>query len=210
MDTDRRRVLSGATVLAATALGIGAGSTVLADEHDIPVAIVEVNAEAETVVLENQGSSQVDISGYHIDWEHKNDQKNQTDPLPDGTTIEAGGTLVIASGYESSEGDVTYEYENGRLNNEEPDVVALLTSGESEVVTTSEEDTSTPTETATATATETPEETATETPEETDTETPEETPETAEDGTEDEGGPTEEPGTTDETETEGAVEEDGC
>lgn len=208
MDTDRRSVLSGATVLVATALGIGAGSTVLADEHDIPVEIVEVNAEDETVILENQGSSQVDVSGYVIDWEHTNEQKNQTDALPTGTTIEAGGTLVIASGYTDIGGDITFDYEAGRLNNDDPDVVALLTADGSEAVTTSEGATSTPTETPTVTGTETPEETPTETPEETgtDTETPEETPEAAEDG----GETTDEPAPTNETQTEQPVDEDGC
>lgn len=201
MDTNRRRFLSGATVVATTALGIGAGSTVLADEHNIPVAIVGVNAEADTVTFENQGSSQADISGYIIDWEH-NGPQTQTDPFPEGTTIEAGATFVVGSGYTDAEADFHFDYDAGRINNDETDEIALLTPDDSEVVTTSEEDTSTPTETPTATATETPEET--------DTETPEETPEAAKDGTGGEGDTTEEPTTPAETASEEAVEEDDC
>lgn len=180
MDVDRRGFLSGASVVAATALGIGAGSTVLADNHNISVTITDVNPEGETVILTNTGDERVDISGYVIDWEY-NQPDTQLNELPEDTEIGAGDSITIATGYNNSEGTVTYDYDAGRINNENPDVIALLTPDESEVVTTSEE-TSTSTETATATPTEEPAETATEEATETATEEPTET--TTEESTE--------------------------
>lgn len=44
---------------------------------------------------------------------------------------------MIASGYDGSDGDVTYDHEVGRINDDDPDVIALLTPDEDEVVTTS-------------------------------------------------------------------------
>lgn len=135
MTTNRRNFITGAGFVIAGTVGFG---TVLADEHEVPIVIAEVNAENETVVLENTGETDVDISGYVIDWEH-NDNKNQTDSLPEETTVAAGEKLTIASGYTDAQSDVTYDYDNGRINNEDPDVIALLTASE-EVVATSDDE----------------------------------------------------------------------
>ncbi|MFC6766042.1 lamin tail domain-containing protein [Natrinema soli] len=135
MTTNRRNFITGAGFVIAGTVGFG---TVLADEHEVPIVIAEINAENETVVLENTGDTDVDLSGYVIDWEH-NDNKNQTDSLPEETTVPAGGKLTIASGYTDAESDVTYDYDNGRINNEDPDVIALLTASEELVATSDDE-----------------------------------------------------------------------
>lgn len=135
MTTNRRKFITGAGFVIAGTVGFG---TALADGHEISIVIAEVDAENETVVLENTGDTDVDLSGYVIDWEHNGD-KNQTDSLPEETTVPAGGKLTIASGYTDAEGDVTYDYGNGRINNEDPDVIALLTPSEKVVATSDDE-----------------------------------------------------------------------
>lgn len=129
MELNRRKfVASTAAVLSAA----GLGTTVIAEES-VPVEIADVFPEAEVVILENTGEEAVDLGGHVLDWEH-NGETNQTDSFDDGVTIEAGETLSVWTGY-PSDGDVEAdvqigEYDNGRLNNEEPDVVALLTPDE--------------------------------------------------------------------------------
>lgn len=117
------------------AIGIGAGTSVTADGHDIPVVIESVTPEQDLIVLRNESDSEVDISGYVIDWEH-NGSQTQRDTLPSDATIEAGGTYRVASGYNDIEADHDFEYDAGRINNEDPDVVALLTPSEANVVAT--------------------------------------------------------------------------
>ena len=68
---NNRLVIVGLTVALVVIDGMNMGSTVLANEHDVPVAIANVNAEADTVTLTNHGSEEIDLSGYVIDWEHE-------------------------------------------------------------------------------------------------------------------------------------------
>jgi hypothetical protein len=149
--------------------GAGAGH-VLADSH-FGIEIVEVNAEGEYVVLENTGGESVNLSGYTIDFEYL-EPDTQTETLPEGTTLDPGARLVVATGArEVPNADVTYENDNHRLNNEDPDAVALLAPG-GEVVASREINTTTTTTTTTE------EEETTTTEEETTTTTEEEEEET--------------------------------
>ncbi|XVH31322.1 hypothetical protein ACNS7O_13140 [Haloferacaceae archaeon DSL9] len=124
-------------------LGLGIGTNVLADGHDIPVSIVDVDVITEVVTLQNDGDGDIDLSGYVIDWEYEGDQ-NQSDELPEGTIIQAGGELTIASGFTSQgapvpeDADVLYDYGAGRINDDGGDTIALHAPGQSDVVDTFE------------------------------------------------------------------------
>lgn len=125
-------------MLVGTGVGItgllGAGSLVSANEHEIPVIIVKVNPVKETIVLENIGNEPADLGGYRMDWEHADDQ-DQTDAFEQGVTIEAGARLVVWTGFQSTQiPDVDYDhriadYDQGRINDDNPDVIALLSPG---------------------------------------------------------------------------------
>lgn len=136
----RRSVVAGSGTAITGLLGVG--SQVLADEHAIPVIIADVNPMEETVVLENIGNDAVDLAGYRIDWEHSEEQ-TQTDAFEESVTIEAGAQLVVWSGFQSTQiPEVEYDYRivnhgNGRINDDNLDVVAFLSPG-GEVVATSD------------------------------------------------------------------------
>lgn len=130
MKLDRRTFVVGAgSTLAVAGLTSSAGANV-----SIPVEIANVYPVEEVVILENTGDEDIDLGGYVIDWEHEGDQ-DQTDSIPQGTTIGAGQSLSVWSGFQSEqvppiEADVRLgEYGNGRINDSESDVIALLTSG---------------------------------------------------------------------------------
>ncbi|QLK26545.1 lamin tail domain-containing protein [Natrinema zhouii] len=139
MRLNRRRFIAGTALAAA---GIGISGNVLADGHELPVKIVEVNPTEETVILENTGSETVDLGGYLLDWEHENDE-DQTKAFEEGVTIEPGKQLSVWSGFQSTQiGDVKADYQiadydHGRINDQDPDVIALL-SPEGELVATSD------------------------------------------------------------------------
>lgn len=133
-------------MLVGTGVGVtgllGAGSRVIADGHEIPVLIAGVNPTEETVVLENMGNETVDLGGYQLDWEYADDE-TQTDTFEQDVTIEAGAQLVVWTGFQSTQiEDVEYDYQiasydQGRINDENPDVIAFLSPG-GEVVATSD------------------------------------------------------------------------
>lgn len=125
LQRSRRAVL--ARTGAAVAGLAGIGSQAAADGHDVPVVIESVTPEQDLIVLRNDGESAVDLSGYIVDWLYNNPDYDQSDSLPSGTEIEAGGELRITSGYYDTEADVTYDYENGRVDNEGTNVIALYT-----------------------------------------------------------------------------------
>lgn len=128
----RRAVLAGTGAAVAGLVGIG--SQAAADGHDVPVVIESVTPEQDLIVLRNEGESTVDLSGYLVDWLYNNPDYDQSDPLPSGTEIEAGGELRITSGYYDTEADVTYDYDGGRIDNEGTNVIALYTPNRSNAV----------------------------------------------------------------------------
>ncbi|WP_170864665.1 lamin tail domain-containing protein [Halogranum amylolyticum] len=171
-------------------------------QEDISLTITAVNPEEEYVVIKNEGSSAVDLSGYIMEFEYKQNV-SQDKTFPSGTTIEAGQSILVASGaVDVDNADVTFDYEGEVINNES-DQVAVLTPDGNVVASASvgevpsEAPEETETETPEATETETPEATETETPEATETETPEAT-------------GTETPEATESSESTSTVEEDGC
>lgn len=148
MLNNRRQFIVGTGSVLIGALGVSSGTSVFASEHEIPVRIAGVNPQEETVILENQGNDTVDLDGYQIDWEYRNDNDTQVTPFPDGVSIGAGEQLVVWSGFQSSEipaveADVTMREDVGdapgdaRINDDGDDVIALL-SPSGEVVSTSD------------------------------------------------------------------------
>jgi hypothetical protein len=128
----RRAVLAGTGAAVAGLVGIG--SQAAADGHDVPVVIESVTPDQDLIVLRNEGESTVDLSGYIVDWLYNNPDYDQSDSLPNGTEIEAGGELRITSGYYDTDADVTYDYEGGRIDNEGTNVIALYTPSQSNAV----------------------------------------------------------------------------
>lgn len=121
MKQTRRSVLG--AIGAVATVGIGATQVIGAD---MPSIKIDINAEAEYVTLTNTGDSEVDLSDYSIDLEYS-DQTTQDQPLDDNTVIPAGGSIRVGTG-STTEGNVDQDlgYETEMLNNENPDVVALL------------------------------------------------------------------------------------
>ncbi|MDG5758002.1 hypothetical protein QA600_01455 [Natronococcus sp. A-GB1] len=128
----RRAVLAGTGAAVAGLAGIG--SQAAADGHDVPVVIESVTPEQDLIVLRNEGESTVDLSGYIVDWLYNNPDYDQSDSLPSGTEIAAGGELRVTSGYYDTDADVTYDYDGGRIDNEGTNVIALYTPSRSNAV----------------------------------------------------------------------------
>lgn len=121
MNQTRRSVLG--AIGAVATVGIGATQVIGAD---MPSIKIDINAEAEYVTLTNTGDSEADLSNYRIDLEYS-DQTTQDQPLEDNTVIPAGDSIRVGTG-SKTEGDVDQDlgYDKAMLNNENPDVVALL------------------------------------------------------------------------------------
>ncbi|AGB37728.1 lamin tail domain-containing protein [Natronococcus occultus] len=130
MKLNRRNFVVGAGSTVAVA---GLSSTAGADDS-IPVEIVNVYPVEDVVILENTGDETVDLSGYQMDWGIDVDE-DQTDPIPDGTTIGAGGQLSVWTGFESERVDsieadvVVGDHDWGRINADEPNTLGLRTPG---------------------------------------------------------------------------------
>lgn len=129
----RRTVLKTGLAVSAAAVGISSSGIGLAQsEMDLSL---EVDAEAETVTITNNGESEVDLTGYQINFEAGTDSEvNQIRTLSGEVVIGAGESVTVAAGGGES-GDVSLEdpYEGEVLNNENPDVVALLSPEDEEV-----------------------------------------------------------------------------
>lgn len=170
--TNRRQYMFGAGTAAAALLGVGVSDTVLA-QNAAPEGIyfTDVNAEGEYVVIENRSDSDVDLSGYYINFEYQ-DPTNQRKEFQSGTVIEAHSQLKIATGAEPvPDADVTFDYNVPRIHNTEPDNFAILMP-DSETVVAKSDKTPSPPPTDTPTSTAAPEE---ETTAEADTTTESET-----------------------------------
>ncbi|WP_293033580.1 hypothetical protein [Natronococcus sp.] len=128
----RRAVLAGTGAAVAGLVGIG--SQAAADGHDVPVVIESVTPDQDLIVLRNEGESTVDLSDYIVDWLYNSPDYDQSDSLPSGTEIEAGGELRVTSGYYDTDADVTYDYGAGRIDNEGTNVIALYTPSRSDAV----------------------------------------------------------------------------
>ncbi len=93
----RRRFVLGVGAIAATAVGIGAGSNVLAaGDSSLPLRI-DVHAKEEYVVVTNTSPATLDLGGDVIDFEY-NGTNHQKKTFPDGTTIGSGDSLTVATG----------------------------------------------------------------------------------------------------------------
>ncbi|WP_122088277.1 lamin tail domain-containing protein [Halalkalicoccus subterraneus] len=134
----RRTVLKTGIAVSAAVMGISATSPGIA-QSELSLSL-DVDAEAETVTIVNNGDSAVDLTGYQMNFEAGGDSEvDQTRTLAGEVIIEAGDSVTVATGA-GDEGDVSLEdpYEGEVLNNENPDVVALL-SPEGNVVASTDE-----------------------------------------------------------------------
>lgn len=121
----------------AGAIGVSAGTNVLADGHDIPVSIVSIDPQTEMIGVANEGDEDVDLSRYivHYEWTRENDQE---DTIPEGSVIEVGEQVTLDTGCTDLAGDITLgDFGNCRFIHERAGVLALLSPGR-EVVDTCE------------------------------------------------------------------------
>lgn len=151
MKQTRRSVLGAAGALIA---GTAGASHVLADSH---MGIeIKVHAEEEYVVLKNTTDEDINLSGYTINFEYANPNKDQIKTFEERTVLEAGGQLVVATGkLDVPNADVTFESDNHLLHNEDPDAVAVLNPDGDVVASTNFNTTTTTTTTEKAETTET-------------------------------------------------------
>lgn len=193
MSPTRRKYLAGTVSLLGTA---GLGATVFAQEGPPQIAFAEINEEGEYIVIQNISDEQVDLSGYNVNLEvGQNVDQIPEEPFPEGTTLDPGETLTIATGDQSTvEGDINLGYQGHMINNDEPDTVGILNPDGEIVIQGGNPDHYVPDETPT------PEPTKEPTPEQTDTPTEEPTDTPTEEPTEE---PTPEPT---ETPTEGPTD----
>lgn len=140
MRTNRRRFVFGIGVAVTATMSVSAGSPALSSEHSNALVFREINPEDEWVIIENTGSSAVDLSGYYMEFEFRQ-QVSQTRRFPRGTAIESGETLKVASGAEEvGDADVTFDYEGAVINNDGSDILAIFEPDEETVVINSEDD----------------------------------------------------------------------
>lgn len=134
----RRTILKGGLAVSATA-AIGISTSGIGFAQSAENLELEVNAEAETVIIHNTGDSSVDLTGYQMNFEAGEDSEvDQIRMLAGEVIIEAGGSIIVATGA-GEEGDVSLDdpYDGEVLNNDGSDVVALLTP-DGDIVVTSE------------------------------------------------------------------------
>lgn len=133
----RRTLLKAGLAASAAAVGISTSGVGLAQsEMDLSLS---VDAEAELVTITNNGDSEVDLTGYQMNFEAGEDSnEDQIETFAGEVIIGAGESVTVATGA-GEEGDVSLEdpYERPEINNENPDVIALL-SPEGDVVVTSD------------------------------------------------------------------------
>lgn len=122
----RRTVLKMGLAVSAAAVGVSATNPGMAQsEMDLTL---DINAEAETVTITNNGDSSVDLTDYQMNFEAGEDSEvDQIRTLAGEVIVEADESVTVATGA-GEEGDVSLEdpYDGEVLNNEESDVVALL------------------------------------------------------------------------------------
>ncbi|MCO8243612.1 MULTISPECIES: lamin tail domain-containing protein [unclassified Haladaptatus] len=147
MDSNRRKVLAGVGTLTALGLGTtqvlgqsGAGTSEDQNEGDghddalgPAVSFKHSDPEYEFVVFGNDGSETYDASGYWVDFEYGNDDVDQRRQLPEGSTIDPGMYLYVATGAVDDEkinpGDnnfVEFDYDHDVIADDDSDVIALL------------------------------------------------------------------------------------
>lgn len=142
MWANRRELMIG---IGATVAGISAGSSVIASEHT-SLYFETIDVEGDFVVIGNAGDEDFDLSGYIINWEYNQDQ-DQTDEIPDGIVVPAGGSVKLASGYDESaaeDADHDFGYEAGRIRDDGTDTVAIHEPGMGSVVIVSDDHTDPP------------------------------------------------------------------
>ncbi|SEO28721.1 Lamin Tail Domain [Halogranum amylolyticum] len=125
--SNRVRALVLATLLVVAGAGASAVGTVSADEHQ-PLRIAEVDADGEYVVVENTGDETVDLDFAEIDFD-ADGEADETSTFDVGTQIEAGQTIVVATGAEPvNDADVTFEYDSGVIDEDNTVVIRTLAS----------------------------------------------------------------------------------
>lgn len=126
-DQTRRTILKvGGTVAIA---GLASSGNAIA-QTDLPVEIAQ-HAVDEYVVIRNVGDDEIDLTSYQINFEAGEDSnEDQIRTLAGEVTVAAGEEIIVPTGVNEVSGDNVVElddpYETERLNNEDPDVVALL------------------------------------------------------------------------------------
>lgn len=92
-----------------------------------PIVISEVYPVRELVVITNRSDDPFDLSDYRIDFEY-NQPAVQVRQFPDGTTLAAGESLVLATGSKSiGPADLQFDYRRHVINRADADVIAILT-----------------------------------------------------------------------------------
>lgn len=135
MRTNRRQFVMG---IGTAVAGLSMGSSVLATGHT-PLYFETVDEEGDFVVIGNAGDEDFDLSGYVIDWEY-GQPEDQTDEIPSGIVVPAGGTVKLASGYDeagAADADHDFGYEAGRIRDDSSDTIAIHEPGMETLVITS-------------------------------------------------------------------------
>lgn len=136
---NRRTVLKAGGVLAFAGLTASSGAIAQTDLN----LEIEPNAEDEYVTIRNLGEDDADITGYSINFEAApDDNVDQIRQLAGDVVIPAGEEIRVATGALEVSGDNVVQladpYDGEVLNNEDPDVVALLNADGETVVSSGE------------------------------------------------------------------------
>jgi hypothetical protein len=111
-----------AVLVFSVAGGASLAGTVAAAE-DPSLRIVEVDAEGEYVVVENNGDETVDLDFAEIDFE-ANGEADEVATFPVGTAIEPGKRLVVATGAEPvADADVEFDFDSGVVESDDQIVI---------------------------------------------------------------------------------------
>ena len=135
----RRGVLTGTLAVAGIGLGaagnVTAHTTETASSHTDSITFGEIDDEGEWLVLHNEGSDDLDISGFQINFEFMQsvDQIRTFQSQYGATMIPAGGSITVATGAEPSQGgtpaqspDVEFDYGRAVMRDDDSDMYAIL------------------------------------------------------------------------------------
>ena len=135
----RRGVLTGTLTVAGIGLGtvgnVAAHATEASSSHTDSITFGEIHNEGEWLVLHNEGSDDLDISGFQIDFEYgqQDDQTRVFRAQYGATMIPAGGSITVATGADPSQGgtpaenpDVQFDFGRARMNDDDSDTYAIL------------------------------------------------------------------------------------
>lgn len=90
------------------------------------IVVSQIYPVRELVEITNRSDAAIDLTGYRIDFEY-NQPTVQIRAFPEGTTLQAGESLLVATGTKSiGPADLRFDYRRHVLNRGDPDVVAIL------------------------------------------------------------------------------------